>query len=493
MADDTKKRAPRKAAEKKTFACAACGATKAAKRLPRGWKEFDGGPTCDKCVAAGWAVRAITLPVDRIEAAVDPQTGAEVETEARLMPVVHVAWRLSTDLANWAQQRLLAAEVRRTPDMTRLPAYTPPAPNLYAAWNTDYAPAARAMWVGAAGSAQTVLRDVEERWKGVGRFDVLWRGNASACTYRYPYPYPNRADGWRPEWRSLPNGGGAVPLVSVALPGARYVLRLQRSPELARQLADFRRLASGEAHPADLRLVAVRRGGQVVGVKAVMVGRFPKTARAASDGPTARVFTSRDALLTVSIPGRKDWVLYAHHNHGPLNALRKWERRAAEGLNPPPAPTAAGVGDVAGRIADAVGRLRQALDATLADSGPLRDVRAEMARYDAWMERYRNDLKYEKRWPSAKRRRWVAKAQARIEHHRRRVDSEVKQAVAATVGYVVRQGCARVEYDDTERRLFAHWPWFGMRARFAVLAAQNNVAFSTVGRADQEAPQAGTA
>lgn len=404
-----------------THACTRCDRTTEAARLPRGWKDL-GGPCCGDCVRAGWSVRGVTLPVARILGRQDGGPTSEPEPVEGFLRHFLPAWRMTTDLSNWAMQEIVRRDVRRTPDMETLPRYA--SCNLYRAWNETCPPALRSAWDGAAGSASAVLKAVEDRWKARLRYEVLWRGSASPMTHRSPAAYPVR----RQEWRIVPwvdGSRGAVHAVSLTLPGSRYLLELDRSPELRRPLRDFAALASGGATPADLRLVPVSRGGRVVGAKLTLCGRFPRPA--GREGPTAVVRTDPRALLVVEVPDRDPWVLHCDH------------------------------------------------------------LPRVVRQYGVWLERSRVDLKHEKRWPAAKRRRWVRRRQPAIDRHRGRIDSELKQAVRAAVSYAVRLGCAAVVYDDSERSYLESWPWFVMRERARCICAEGGVAFQHVDGAADEA------
>lgn len=394
----------------KTFACTRCSASVASKRLPRGWKDC-GGPTCEACLIANFNMRAISLPVAHLTTAKGEPVG-----EGFLRHFLP-AWRLATDLANWAQQELLRRDVRRMPGMTTLPKYIPfPDGGLYTHWNATASPESRAAWAGATGTAATILKAVEDRWKDRDRLAVLWRGESSACTFRFPYPWVVRRQDWRASL--LDSAHGPIPMLSFPLPGCgRVNLELDRRAELREPLRDFTRVVSGEAHGTDVKVVGVSRGGRLIGVKAIIAARFTRAIAVGEPERVATIRTGPEALLTVELPNRPPFVLYAMHLKGVVSS------------------------------------------------------------YEKWLERYRTDLKYEKRWPAQKRRRMIAKCKPAIDRQKGRIDSELKQACAAVVGFVARQRCAVIVYDDGNRDFLPSWPWYTMRERLSCLCGEVGIGF----------------
>ena len=79
-------------AEIKSYACSGCGVTHASKRLPPKWKNMPAGPLCPAC-RDGYATRVISIPVREV---VEP-------AGTSLLDSLRAAWRLSTDLANFAK------------------------------------------------------------------------------------------------------------------------------------------------------------------------------------------------------------------------------------------------------------------------------------------------------------------------------------------------------------------------------------------------------
>lgn len=464
-----------KAKKPKTTWTCECGRTAESTGQPRGWKIVTGDkPICEVCLAGAWHPRSISLPVAKVLGTVDHR-GKFTPLAEEVAPhkFVEPAWKMSTMLANWTRDYLIRHDVQRTPDMIRLPAY-PLKGNMFAHWRSAYPETFQAAWKGAAGAAEAVIRDVEQQWKGKDRISVLWKNEAHARTYNYPYPYPGRAGDVKLFWQSHP--GGDIPCLSLPFPDGRVVLSLDRQPALNRQLRDFSKLVTGQAKPGDVKLVPVRSNGYVCGVRAVIAGWFPRPPAKEAESRVATVTTAPTALLTVEVPDRKDlWVLYGAHVRGMLKAHATWLSRAAHATTPDTNKdiTTPEAVKAKAELAAALTTFRSQLEVEHQSD----DLVATKAGYAAWLERYRTDLKYEKRWPSTKRRRWVTKAQGRIEHHNNRIKTEINQIAAAVVGYVKRQKCGTLVYDDAVQTFLKSWPWYNMRTRLEQVCVREGVTF----------------
>jgi hypothetical protein len=377
--------------------------------------------------------RTITLPIREI---VSPEG-------VRILDAFIPAWRMSTHLANWAQLELACRDVRRTPEMTRLPAYdnramfgthparfnrapkerpikVPFAPtmtaatkpgdpkvgDLYGLWNLEYPRSLREAWDGCTVGARDILTAVEDTWKGhknLGRFAVMWRGEASAATFRFPYPFPIPSDKGKtlrlsrvaesdsPDARCVPQAQFPLPN---HLDGV--TVRLADGREFRRQLRQFDFLIANPDRLRQAKITGRRAGGCLVGADIKIVGAFDKTEKLS--GLTAGVSTGSDCVFRAVLDGDdgNPFVIHADQLRGVIHC------------------------------------------------------------YDRWRHRFATDLKHEKRWPADKRRRTTegATAKSRMEKMNGRIDSERKQMVACLVGWLVRQGVGDVEYDDSETGYF---------------------------------------
>jgi len=183
--------------------------------------------------------------------------------------VLERCWQLSTKLANWAMSELfLADQLTLGPAAAKLGPM--PSVYLYGLFRRSYPD--YGLWQGAMQQAATILRCCEKKYKDM-RFDIIARGSCSLPSFRFPYPFPVHNQSWRPFY-----GADNVPLVEVALPGAKVVLRLRGGNDMRRQLTLFRQLVEG----AKRGELALHRRGKHVLVK--LVGWFPLVERAAGDG-----------------------------------------------------------------------------------------------------------------------------------------------------------------------------------------------------------------
>lgn len=299
----------------KEYTCTGCGMAKAAKRCPRGWKQMPAGPLCPDC-REGFATRVVTLPVREV---VEP-------AGTRMLDSLRECWRLATDLANWCQLEMLRRDVRRTPDMERLPAYA--VPPMYSIAIRDRGCPIAERFGGCAGSAAAIVRECEQRWRNhprFGRFPVLWRGESAAATYTYPYPWIVRAQEARLEW------AGESPTLSVTVPGGRNLYRLAVGREFGRQLGQVRAVLEGRGRLGDAKLTARWKGGKIIGVDARIAATLPVTAKVT--GQTAIVRTGNDALVIVETPDRDHtFDIHAQHLRGVLAAYERWRHRASVDL-----------------------------------------------------------------------------------------------------------------------------------------------------------------
>lgn len=397
---------------KPSVACESCGVTKPSDRLPRGWKRSGGEVLCGNCVSDRYCVRAISLPIREV---LDPPLSDGESFFSRFT----AAWRLSTDLANWAQRQLLVRDVIRTPDMEQLPRYA--AFNLYGLFTSDYS--ARSHWDGATGSASAILQAVLVGWRygraNRSRYAVIWRGDSSAAHFRWPYPWIARAAETRLFWQDTP--GGRSPCIALSLPGGRQTFRLDCGPDYRRPLRDFAALVEGRAQLGDTKIVGRFRCGKLVGVDVRIAGRFPRAAKT-NTNRAAIVRTVANGLLEVEVPDRPmPWRLNMKHLHG---------------------------------------------------------LQAAIARRDRSLEALREDTKHEKRWPSKTRARIVAADEPRADRQRRRLKTAIEQAAHQTIMFIARSFCDRVEYDDSCREFAPHFPWHELTRRIEDKCRRLGIAFA---------------
>lgn len=398
--------------EKAVYRCG-CGTEKAAKRLPQGWKDIPGeGATCAACVKGAWVVRSVRLQVKAVEGE---------DYRGRFFEPFLAAWRLSTDLANWAQAELLRHDCRRLPEMTRLPAYVPL--NLYRRWNEVCPAEIRTAWTGATQAAAAILRAVEAKWKAT-RYEVLWLGKSSACTYRHPYPAVVPGQAVELAWVDHP--GGRYPTANLILPGhGRIVLRVDQGRDWRRQLRDFDALVTGTGIQGDVKVCGDVANGKLSGVKLMVAGRFRRRATEPG-GVTAIVRTTELSLLTVEVPNRDEFVVYRP------------------------------------------------------------DLIGHVAAHERYRDQRSVDLKYEKRWPARQRKRFVEGGQAANTKYANRLDTITKQVAASVVGYCRRNRVDAIVYDDTHQTYVRNYRYCALRERVRQNCESAGIRFQTLEEASVE-------
>lgn len=292
--------------------CTHCSATGThPTRLPRGWKRnHDSHPICAKCWGERYILRAVTIPV------VGPVDG----TWKELRDDLRDAWADATALSNWLTTEYYVRDVRRNGQVK-----LPPQPKTY------LYPEATARFPSIPPTAVTAIDHAILGKYRAARYKLIWTGEVSLPTYRYPAPVviPSRA--WRPEY-----GKDSVPIVQVTLRrGARrWTLRLRGGREYRRQLVAFAQMVSGaavvgalalyrqRANAADHRSGVADRdsGGQKARYRVMckMVAWLPREPASKGDG-VLFVRTDKDSLLiALNAKDEKLWVLNA-------DQVRRWE------------------------------------------------------------------------------------------------------------------------------------------------------------------------
>jgi len=277
--------------------CKQCDKMTEAKRLPPGWHRNPAGdPLCPACWHDRYILRAVTIPVAS-------PIGLEWKD---LRERLKVAFQDVTRLSNWAVSELMREDVKRTPDLKKLPKM--PAHYLY--------PEARKFAPELPTSTTVSLLQSVERKYRARRFDVVWLGKQSLPNYRYPQPIPFHNATWK---ATLGDDGEA--LVSLRLGGERITLRLRGGHQFRRQLKSHRLLVDGLAVRGELALLEQRAnaGDNRVGTAPAtrlmckMVGYFPREAKREREGVLI-VITSEEAMLTAcNAKNKRLWTIHADH------------------------------------------------------------------------------------------------------------------------------------------------------------------------------------
>jgi hypothetical protein len=279
------------------FRCAECGAERAARRIPPGWKRTDEHVTCGPCYRTRWTLRCVSVPVSNVE------EGFWAEMRA--------GWKAARRAANRCVRMLYLdddwGDSVDTPKLPKFPADPSAEQRRYhalRAWAPEYTTVslcALMNWV-----RKTYLKR---------RFD-LWIGKASLPTFR-TVPWMVRKSGWTPD----PIGGS----VTITCYQGRRTLDLSASADFAPQRRLLTYAASGEYLRGDAMLC--EQGKRIMFRAAVWV---PVQARGGATG-TLTVSSDPKALVTFKIGDRRALKpLHMSHLRRSIAAHDEWRQGAAE-------------------------------------------------------------------------------------------------------------------------------------------------------------------
>lgn len=269
--------------------CTDCKKTpaKQSARLPRGWKHKGDDYYCPDCWIKHYYLRAVILPV---VAPVDC-TWPELRESLRAM------WRETTRCSNWMMTECYAGDVRRAGAVGEK---MPPMPKTY------LYPEARKMFP--ALPSQTVAsieQSVQRKYRKL-RYKIVWTGDVSLPTFRYPTPFPVNAQSWDASWGE----DGQRPHVSVRIGDQRRTIRLKGGSQLGRQRKNFAALVSGDAQAGEMAIY--ERGDDLL---CKMVAWLPRPDRRSWE-QTGELAVRTDAKsLLVAVNGKDDalWTYNGDH------------------------------------------------------------------------------------------------------------------------------------------------------------------------------------
>jgi hypothetical protein len=95
-------------------------------------------------------------------------------------------------------------------------------------------------------------------------------------------------------------------------------------------------------------------------------------------------------------------------------------------------------------------------------------VRRWLVRHENMMQRWREDMKFERRRPKREAKKHAEDMQLAVKKLRSRVNSFIDETAAQCVNHARRRKLALIKLDDTERSYFRDFQWY----RFAELLAQ---------------------
>lgn len=331
------------------IACSVCSkpSTSESDRLPRGWKRTD-AVYCDKCWRERYVLRAITMEV------VKPLGDGVGWDELRA--AVRASCGQATSITNLIMGRMFATDRQRMPDDKKLGKFD-------FDYETKGGPLyheCRKMWPDFDSRSVASLMQALRGKYVKKRYEILWTGESSLPSARYPQPYPVHNQAWKPMFVPAgKDGGDLVPAVEVPLVGGKMLLQLRQGKDWRGQVADFGRFVSGEVVKGELAILLKRvnseshgngieardEGGQKIfnHVKVKMVGWFPRIKRPAVEGSLvlrrdaeALLVAAKSTERGMSIIGKWNWDhllrwVAEHRRH-----LQRWsDDQKAEQRRPP--------------------------------------------------------------------------------------------------------------------------------------------------------------
>ena len=267
----------------------------------------------------------------------------------------------------------------------------------------------RDFWQGAKTSAVSILRKVQSDYVKY-RGKIVFRRERRTPEYLYPYPFPVHQQSWVGDM--MPQGR---PVIYLGLPGGRVSLRLRNGPEFASKLRVFQQIAAGEIKQRQLILDAQSsrahcrlvhawdaKAGQTLELRLLArIAYDMEVAASFGTGQTALLRTGKEPFLTLEIPGQQT----------PSVWYCPW-------------------------------------------------VQQWIAEHRRFLDRFADDLKFEKRWPRRKRARRDRRQTRGCELQDNRMKSFRQETAHQVVCLAKRQGCDRIVYDDSDRKFADEFPWF---------------------------------
>jgi hypothetical protein len=255
------------------------------------------------------------------------------------------------------------------------------------------------------------------------RYKVIWTGEASLPSARYPQPTVTTATSWRPSYEPAgKDGGDLVPCVSLPmLDGQRWTLQLRGGKEFISQLESFRQLVSGEAVKCDMYVTRKRADEKRNGMKdrdsgdqqvfhrimVKMVGWFPRRPRDVRSGTL--FCTSTPEAMAVAVNAKEDRLFSIHGDH-----IKRW-----------------------------------------------------YAEHDRRLQNWSDDQKVERR---GKRADYQSRREAACKKHYDRIDTAIKTIVAQIVGYADRRKFAEIKWVESDMPFMEAFQWFAFHSRMEVKA-----------------------
>ncbi|TXH42486.1 MAG: hypothetical protein E6Q97_35610 [Desulfurellales bacterium] len=273
-------------------------------------------------------------------------------------------------------------------------------------------------WAGWSKSASAVLRGIEKKWAEV-RFRTAWTCEQAVPHLQYPYPYPISAQDWSVYEKEC---GGLF--FRANLGNGQMAVRLTCGPEFRYQLVRARWLIKNprmRCESAVLEKKKVVGGKQVRTIFVKIVGYVPREEQHEAKGMMIVHTTPESFLVGYNTNEDRLWVING-------DRCKDW-----------------------------------------------------ITRHDRYMQRWREDQKYEIRRPKRSNRSFVHDMELRCQKKNDRVDSFLKETAAQVVNHAVRRRLAEVVFSDENRQFFGDgFPWFRFKELLQQKCEQKGVGFRYV-------------
>jgi hypothetical protein len=266
-------------------ACSKCSKKRKSmsKRLPPGWKRWQGELYCSDCWGTLFVLRAIAVPIAQ---------PLDIEWKD-LRSALKLMWRQTTQASNWIMTELYARDVRRKPGDEKIP----PAPRLY------LYPEIRQLWPELPPQTVCALEQAVTRKYRARRFEVLWSCASSLPNFRYPTPFPVHNQSWSIVEES------ERPVVTARVGGANVRFRLAGGHRFRRQLGAIDKMIAGAAIRGELALF---ESGTDIMCK--MVAYLPREERKGERTGMLIVRSMPNSLLVaLNAKEEKLWTYHADH------------------------------------------------------------------------------------------------------------------------------------------------------------------------------------
>lgn len=376
-------------------------------RVPQGWKRIPDdldNMMCGECWKQKYVLRAVSIPV----------FGPDNGTWEELREELREAWGQSTAIANavisalWAED-LKGVRAARAAGETKCPK-APNNINLYAIAKQTAPNAISA-------NIATITQAVSKKYKAK-RYDIVWTGESSLPSFRYPYPYSISNQRWKLE---VDDKG---PVIIVRLPTYRWNLRLRTGPRYRRQLIQLKKIADGSAVQGELVILRQRaKDGKITDrpsnnqrVKfdtiVKIIAWFPRPAQPRERSGSLMVRSVPDALLVaVNSEDQRIWTLNFDH-------VRRWHSEHKKRLQ---------------RLAE--------------------DQKAEQRPVPSFIDRRRQQ----------------------VEKHNNRMSSAINEASRQLVNFAVRRRVTEIVYDNTDQSYASSFPWQALKTRIKTLCNEAKI------------------